>query len=60
MRTSCEAYVVTPGILSQAYHEKREDYAKNIFGRTSKELNESDLKEMAKINRTILSQFEIK
>ncbi|MEZ4803192.1 MAG: biopolymer transporter ExbD [Gelidibacter sp.] len=57
-QTSYEMYVGVQDILTQAYYELREAYAKNVFGKKSNELNDSDLKEVKTAYPFILSEAE--
>ncbi len=59
-QTSYEMYIAVQDILTQAYYELRETYAKNKFGKHANELNESDLKEVKKAYPFILSEAEAK
>ncbi|MEZ4792822.1 MAG: biopolymer transporter ExbD [Gelidibacter sp.] len=59
-QTSYEMYIAVQDILTKAYYELREDYAKNVLGKTSKEVTENDLKEIKKAYPFILSEAETK
>ena len=59
-QTSYEMYIAVQDILTKAYYELREDYAKNVLGKTAKELTEADLKTIKKSYPFILSEAEIR
>jgi hypothetical protein len=53
-------YVAVQDILTKAYYELREDYAKNILGKNPSQLTELDLKAIKKAYPFILSEAETK
>lgn len=59
-QTSYEMYIAIQDIFTQAYYELREDYASNILQKSTKELTETDLKEIKKAYPFVLSEAEMK
>lgn len=59
-QTSYEMYIAVQDILTKAYYELREDYAKNILIKKPIELNEVDLKTLKQVYPFMLSEAEIK
>ncbi len=59
-QTSYSMYIAVQDILTQAYYELREDYAKNVLGKTPSELTQEDLKLLKKAYPFILSEAETK
>ncbi|MGJ8592912.1 MAG: ExbD/TolR family protein [Aquaticitalea sp.] len=58
--TSYEMYVAVQDLLTQSYYELREKYAQNTLNKTSKELDEADLRSVKKAYPFILSEAEMK
>ena len=58
--TSYEMYVAVQDILTQAYYELREDYAKSVLGKSANKLTEAELIKVKDAYPFLISEAETK
>lgn len=59
-QTSYEMYVAVQDVLTKAYYELREDYAKNILNKSAKDLTKKDLKDIKNAYPVMISEVDAK